>query len=102
MTTSAKSFHPPWATLTWADDRYIYTEIPSAAGPPFIQRYTLSEGGLSKALSFLRDHHARAKAATKTAPTRRWAETQVQGKPRPGTPEQRGKARDLIRRLKVV
>lgn len=58
MTTPTDNFRPPWAIIMWADDTHIYSEIPCVSGPPLIQRYSQSEAGLTKALSFLRGRKA--------------------------------------------
>lgn len=57
MSGAAKSGRPPWALTVWVDDLAIYTEVPCKEGPPLIQRYPLHEGGLSRALAFLREFH---------------------------------------------
>lgn len=59
--TTAK---PPWAVTVWADDNAIFLEIPCKDAPPYIQRYALSEAGLSKALYLMRAHYLKHKPAT--------------------------------------
>ena len=55
--TFAPSAAPANALLIWTDGRSIYVELPSKANvPPCIITYRLSEGGLSKALSLLKQH----------------------------------------------
>lgn len=54
---TATDFRPPWAVTMWADDEAIYLEIPAKDGPPFIQRYLKTEGGLSKALALMVTTH---------------------------------------------
>ena len=54
MTTLAPFAHPPHALLCWIDDVNIYIEIPSTVGNPYVQKFPIVEGGLSKALNFLR------------------------------------------------
>lgn len=54
MTEAAKYFRPPWAVVAWADAEAVYVELPMEP-VPYIQRFPLTEGGLSKALRTLRD-----------------------------------------------
>lgn len=63
MTTIAPSGHPAWAITCWVDDHAVYTEVPCKSGPPLIQKYSLSESGLAKALAFLRLMHKEARPA---------------------------------------
>ena len=100
MTTAAKSARPPWSVVCWADDTAIYTEIPATSGPPLIQRYALTEGGLSKALEFLRAFHR------KYQPTGGDYKITLQANiKRPGiagTDAQREQARAILKRLKIT
>ena len=50
----ASEFIPAWAVTCWCDDDAVYTAIPTKAGPPLIQRYPLTEGGMTKAINILR------------------------------------------------
>lgn len=54
--TLARSYRPPYAVTCWVDDGAIHIEIPSKdpSLPPYIQRYSLSEGGLAKALAAMK------------------------------------------------
>lgn len=61
MTEVAKSGRPPWAITCWVDDFAVFTEVPCKSGPPLIQKYSLSESGLSRALAFLRAMHLEAR-----------------------------------------
>ena len=46
---------PTNALLMWTDTRYIYVELPTAAGlPPCILSFPFREQGLSRALDLLR------------------------------------------------
>lgn len=45
---------PTWARKVWADSENIYLEIPAVGdAPPFIQKYSKSDQGLSKALALI-------------------------------------------------
>lgn len=49
---------PPWSVVCWTDSQYLYTEIAGSPGkPPYIEKHALTEGALSKALSFMRSLH---------------------------------------------
>lgn len=52
--TFAQSFTPSWAVTCWCDDAHVYVMIPATNAPPLIQKYPLTEGGLSKAINILR------------------------------------------------
>ncbi len=46
---------PAWAVTMWSDDHDIFVELPmTGGGVPYIMRYPLTEGGLSRALEVLR------------------------------------------------
>lgn len=103
MTTFAPSAKPAWAVVAWCDDRAIYIELPCKEGPPYIQKFDLTEGGLSKALHMMKD--ARKKLAkpsemasfsfTEHPKLKRNQTTEVSA-------ETRAKARDVLRRLKMI
>lgn len=89
MTTIASSGRPAWAIVCWADDNAVYTEVPCKNGPPLIQKYSLSESGLAKALAFLRAMHREAKPSGGTYTigqqaniTKRGAETPAEARER--------------------
>lgn len=52
--TYATEFIPAWAVQCWSDDEFVYCAIPSKAGPPLIQKFALTEGGMTKAINTLR------------------------------------------------
>jgi hypothetical protein len=62
--TYSREFAPPWAVTAWADDRSVYIELPAKAGPPVVLAFSLTEGGLGKALALMRSCHAEVKCAT--------------------------------------
>lgn len=46
---------PAWAQVMWMDDHGdIFVELPCKNAPPYIQKFSGTEGGLSKALETLR------------------------------------------------
>lgn len=45
---------PSWSRTIWADSHHLYLAIPTTTGEPFVQAYSLSENGLSKALELIR------------------------------------------------
>lgn len=55
--SAASSGRPAWAVCAWSDNNAIYIEIPAKSGIPYISKFALSEGGLSKALSLMRSLH---------------------------------------------
>lgn len=55
--TSLPTAKPSWAVVTWLTDTHIYIEIPASAGQPYITKFSITEGGLSKALNFLRKRY---------------------------------------------
>jgi hypothetical protein len=58
--TFSRTFAPPQAVVCWVDDAAVYCAVPARSGPPLIQRYPLSEAGLSKALNILRKQNREA------------------------------------------
>lgn len=60
MTTFAKSAAPPYALRTWADTTHVFLEIPAkdpAKLPPYVMKFSRTEGGLTKALAFMTVRH---------------------------------------------
>lgn len=55
--SAASSARPAWAVTAWTDNNAVYIELPSKTGVPYIQKFALSDGGLSKALSLMRSLH---------------------------------------------
>ncbi len=97
MTTMAKSASPPNAVRMWTDGLVIYTEIPGT--PPYIAKFSLTEGGLSKALDLLR---TKAKFNPNGHPAPKTREpTRVEKRPEV-TDEQRATAVAVLRKLGMV
>ncbi len=96
--TYLPSGRPPWAVTCWTDDVNVYLELPCVDGPPFIQTYALTENGLGKALSFMRDFHRQhePKGGTyKIAPHPKLNPINTLA-----TPERRAKVAQLIRGMR--
>ena len=55
--TPALEARPPWAVTAWVDDVAIYIELPTVNGSPYVHKFAHTEGGLSKALNFMRQQH---------------------------------------------
>lgn len=107
MTASlARSAAPPNALRVWVDDRAVYTEIPGKPpnGLPHVMSFTLSEGGLSKALNILRVQHRQAFGPMDFAgaPVDRFGPVaQPSNRPSVGTAIQRAHAQAVLKRLGI-
>lgn len=101
MSDVAPTGRPPWSVVAWVDSTRVYIELPSATGVPYITAYPLTEGGLSKALSTMRDAHRQAQplGGDYHIPLNPMMKGQ---RPQAYTPESRAKARDILRRLKIT
>lgn len=94
---------PTSAAIAWATPDAIYVEIPCRDGPPYIARYRKTIDGLTAALNILIEHddpaprpqaiaHPAVKKVPQGATSRAsWA-----------TEDQRQKARDILKRLKIT
>src|SRR5262245_55003734 len=109
MSDCAPTFRPPHAVIMWSDDNWSYVELPVTGDVPYVCKFALTEAGLSKALHVLR-----------TARTKRLPATVSYQKPPPighiarithpklalakptTTPEQRAKATEVLRKLKLL
>ena len=107
--TAAKTFKPPWAVTAWLDDTAVYIEIPATNGPPYIQRYSLTEGGLSSALKAMKDLYVREIRCRPTFPIYKSydrvgkpKQPSVRAKSNRFTPEQRATALEVLKRMKLV
>jgi len=101
--TLASSARPLWAITVWCDNTHIFTELPSVnGGAPYIQKYALTEGGLSKAISLMRDLYAKHQplGGDYTIPLNPLIK-HAQGINN-FSPDQRQAARDILRKLKVI
>lgn len=60
MSDALSTARPPHAVVMWCDRGFIYTELPATnGGLPYIQKHSLTEGGLSKALAMMKDLYAK-------------------------------------------
>lgn len=101
---SSPDYRPPWAVIAWADEANVYIELPVKDGPPYIQRYPLTEGGLAKALKVMIDAHFRfKKVGTKTRPVVMDDHPKIQRTRAKlvATQEQRDRALQFLRSRKV-
>ena len=96
MDTYALTARPPGTAIAWATKDGIFVEIPCKDGPPFIVRYHKTTLGLQQALNVLVENPepaSRQVQATHPKITRPTANY---------TDDQRAKARDILKRLKIV
>ncbi len=100
MADFATSARPPWSIVCWADDHAIFTEVPCISGPPLIQRYALTEGGLSKALDFLRAFHRQHQPTG--GDYKITLQANIKRSAPQGSDAQREKAREILKRLKIT
>ena len=102
--TYATTARPSATAIAWATKDALFVEIPCRDGPPYIARYRKTVEGLTAALNILIEHEepiqrtipsthpAIAKKPTGATSARApWA-----------TDEQRQRARDLLKRLKIT
>lgn len=91
---------PTHAVIMWSDDRNIYVELPTTLGVPYVTKYPLNEGGLTKALNILKTRYEEAPSHEKNyvAPV---AFTN-NGKPPVQTSEQRAVAHNVLRKLGLL
>lgn len=100
--TFSADYIPPHAITCWVDDTHVYTAIPALVGPPLIQRYALTEGGLSKALSILRVQRKEALRRGGIEPARKGAPAVRKADPVKGTPEQREAALAILKKMGIL
>lgn len=99
--TYLKDFCPAWAVVCWADDSFVYTLIPTKSGPPLIQKHSLTEGGMTKAISVLRVQKKVQGAGRVHKPSSPVVTTKLQ-KPSPLSEEGRQKTLSVLRRMGLV
>ena len=96
--TLATPAAPPWALTCWVDNRHIFVELPTKGSQPYVMKFPLSEGGLTKALNILRDRGTEAKAPVYVEPSFRASNKQGTV----GSASQREAARNVLRKLGLV
>ena len=52
--TFTTEFLPAWAVTCWCDDQFVYVALPVKNAAPLIQKFPLTEGGMTKAINILR------------------------------------------------
>lgn len=100
--TYATAYIPPHAITCWVDDSYVYTTVPCKSGPPLIQRYPLTEGGLSKALNFLRVQPRQKLGSTRPQPFVSPTIRRELGAKDRFTDSQREKTRMVLRKMGII
>lgn len=94
--------HPPHAVIMWTDDINIYVELPTTMGNPYITKYPVNEGGLSKALNILRTRYEELPSAQKNYTAPAVVPSLKNGKPPVQTEVQRAQALNVLRKLGLV
>lgn len=100
MAEALTSARPPWSVVCWVDDNFVYTEVPCVSGPPLIQKYPLTEGGLSRALNFLRAFHREHQPAG--GDYKITLQAKITRDAPKGSDAQREKAREILRKLNIT
>lgn len=102
MTTPASTARPPWARMVWSDANAIFVEIPDASGgPPYVMKFSHTDGGLSKCLNLLRSAHDRADRTNYTTP-KDDPRIKRKGMTFGFNDSQRDSARAVLRKLKMI
>jgi|ERR1700735_3392674 len=102
MAYALPSAAPPHAVVCWLDDRYVYVEIPSKTGSPYVDKFPLCEAGLSKALNLLRIRYDELPSSMKNYVVPPIEPTVKNGKPPIQTAAQREQALAVLRKLGLV
>lgn len=91
---------PPWALLVWTNGKDLFIELPLTKGEgSYVARYSLSEGGLAKALAHM------AIAHEENLPTKPYVHPTSQPAVRKFsnfTENQRDMATSILRKLKII
>lgn len=101
MNTFASTARPLGAAIAWATKDALFVEMPTKSGPPFIVRYRKTVDGLSAALNVLIEHQ---ESAPRSVPR---DHPSISRPPPPSkapwaTEDQRAKAREILKRLKIT
>ena len=102
MAISLTHAAPPHALLCWLDDRYVYIEIPSKTGSPYVDKFPLCEAGLSKALNLLRIRYEELPSSMKNYTVPPIEPTLRNGKAPIQTTAQRDAALAVLRKLNLL
>lgn len=96
--TAAPTARPATGAIAWATKTELFVEYPTKGGTPYVTRFPLTSTGLAQALSILienAEHGTHRLTASDHPSVKRQPLTTF-------TPDQRSKARDVLRRLKIV
>lgn len=103
MSGSLAPSPPAHALLCWVDDRSVYIQVPVLNNPmPLIQSYPLTEGGLSKALNFLRVRYEALPSYERNYTTSAPPLSSKNGKPPVQTDAERIQALAVLRKMGLV
>ena len=102
MAIALPSAAPPHALLCWLDDRYVYIEIPSKTGHPYVDKFPLCEAGLSKALNLLRIRYDELPSPMKNYVAPPIEPTSKNGKTPVQTAAQRDQALAILRKMNLL
>lgn len=96
MSAYATTGRPPWAVTMWADNEFVYVELPCKEGPPYITKYSLTSAGLDKALKTMQQVHKSTGAKAYTAISREPLRSKAFSE------GQRESTRAVLKRLKII
>lgn len=99
--TFLTEFIPPHAVQCWTDDTFVYCAVPSVSGPPLIQKYMLSNEGMTKAINILKVQRrklAKTRVVKEATPITRTK----YAKPKPRTEVQESVAMGILRRRGLI
>lgn len=103
MITFALSGKPSHAVVAWVDDTHVYVELPCKDAPPFITKYSLTEGGLSSALNLMREIHRKERPTGSRYKIEDHPKLRkIEPKSGSFTEDARAKTRDILKRLKIT
>lgn len=102
MAVGLTSAAPPHALLCWLDDRYVYVEIPSSTGSPYVDKFDLTSDGLGRALNLLRQRYSELPASQKNYTCPPIEPTLKNGKAPIQTAAQREVALAVLRKMGIV
>jgi len=100
--TIAPRAAPSHAMLCWLDDSYIYVELPTTFGQPYVEKFELCDNGLHKALNLLRNRYMELPSAMKNYTIPPPPISTKNGKPPIQTDAQRDHALSVLRKLGIV
>lgn len=103
MTATLAPSPPAHAVLCWTDDINVYIQVPVKNNPmPLIQSYPCNDGGLSKALNFLRTRYEELPSYQRNYTPSKPPITPKDGKPPVQSDDQRMAALAVLRKMGLV